>query len=69
MKGGKKNMAKKGMIGCCTMHKGKSIAMIILGLLVLGNVYWPMMGWGAFIGWVLVIAGLLKMVMPHEHHH
>jgi uncharacterized membrane protein HdeD (DUF308 family) len=61
-------MAKKEMMGCC-MHKGKGVAMIILGLLVLGNVYWPMLSWPAFIGWIIVVGGVLKMLMPHKHYH
>lgn len=61
-------MAKKEMMGCC-MHKGKGIAMALLGLLVLGNVYWPMVTWPTFIGALLVILGILKMLMPHKHHH
>lgn len=49
-------------------HWGKhkkmmGVKMLILGLLVLGNVYWPMLTWPAFIGWVLVLAGFLKLII------
>lgn len=57
---------KEGMMGCC-MHKGKGVAIIVLGLLILGNFYWSVVDWVVFWGWILVIAGLLKMVMPHKH--
>lgn len=49
------------MIGC---------KMLVLGILVLGNVYWPMLTWPAFIGWVLVVAGISKLAFPYccKHH-
>ena len=52
-------MDKKHM----SMHmKHKGLAMIILGGLVLANVYWLELGWGTFVGAVLVLGGLVKMV-------
>jgi uncharacterized membrane protein HdeD (DUF308 family) len=56
-------MAKKGMC----MHKQKGVGMLVLGVLILINVYWPMLTWGAFIGWVAVLGGLAKLLMPHKH--
>jgi uncharacterized membrane protein HdeD (DUF308 family) len=37
--------------------------LLILGILVLINVYWPMLTWPAFVGWVLVLAGVWKLIM------
>jgi len=54
--------------GDCCMHKKKGIGMLIVGLLVLGNVYYPMVTWGAFIGFILVLLGFLKLLMPHKHY-
>jgi uncharacterized membrane protein HdeD (DUF308 family) len=68
MKGGENMPAKKEMMGCCGMHKAKGAGMLILGALILVNVYWPFADWGAFIGWILVLVGILKMLMPHKYH-
>lgn len=54
--------------GDCCMHKKKATGMLILGVLVLANVYWSMLSWGAFIGFVLVLLGFLKLLMPHKHY-
>ncbi len=58
-------MARKGMM-MGHMHKCKGISMIVLGLLVIGNVYWQVVDWGTFIGGILVLAGFMKLVMPHK---
>ena len=53
---------------CCGMHKrAKSFGMVVLGLLVLANAYWPFMSWAGFIGGVLVLAGLWKLAKPKKH--
>jgi uncharacterized membrane protein HdeD (DUF308 family) len=57
---------KKGMMKCCAGHKGKGFAMLLLGALVLGNVYWFMMSWPVFVGWIFVLAGVLKILMPDK---
>lgn len=47
------------------MHKkmmgGK---MIVLGLIILANMYFQILNWPWFIGSVLVLAGLAKLIMP-----
>ncbi|NCN51637.1 hypothetical protein GW931_01360 [archaeon] len=43
-------------------HKGKSIWMLVLGILILLNVYWPFLSWGGFVGAVLVLGSLLKLI-------
>ena len=47
------------------MHK-KCMAwkMLVLGLLVLANSAWSIVSWASFIGGLLAIAGLCKLVMP-----
>ncbi len=55
----KQNMACSMRCGC--MHIG--FCMLILGALILANVYWQLIGWPAFVGGVLVIAGFLKIIM------
>lgn len=57
---------KKGMMECCKSPRGKGFGMLIFGALVLGNVYWFMLSWSVFFGWLLVLAGFLKMIMPNK---
>jgi len=45
----------KKMMGC---------KMLVLGVLVLANNYWKVVDWTAFIGGLLVIAGVMKMIAP-----
>ncbi len=45
-------------------HKYKGVGMLVLGLLILANVYWELFSWAAFIGGLLALAGFLKLVMP-----
>ena len=52
-------MAKDDMKSWC---KGKGIMMLIVGLLVLANAYWMVLGWDYFIGIILVLAGIIKLV-------
>jgi uncharacterized membrane protein HdeD (DUF308 family) len=46
--------------------RGKGFALIVLGALVLGNIYWFMMSWPVFVGWLFVLAGVLKVLMPNK---
>ena len=45
----------KKMMGC---------KMLVLGALILANTYWNVVSWANFIGGILVIAGLVKLVKP-----
>ncbi len=56
-----KEMDKKHM-GRHMKHKGAT--MIVLGGLILLNVYWINLGWATFIGGVLILGGLAKLI----HH-
>jgi uncharacterized membrane protein HdeD (DUF308 family) len=44
-------------------YKGHSTMMLILGLLILINAYWAVVGWDYFIGIILVLKGLVKLSM------
>jgi uncharacterized membrane protein HdeD (DUF308 family) len=60
-------MPKKEMRGeLGRMHRKTAGIMLVLGLLVLANVYWPVFTWGEFIGGVLVLGGLLKLLLSHK---
>jgi len=38
--------------------------LLLVGVLVLGNEYYLGWSWAAFVGWLLVLMGLLKLVWP-----
>ena len=50
-------------------HRGHAIKMLILGVLVLMNANQQFISWWAFLGWVIVLKGLGKLLMPHHCHH
>jgi hypothetical protein len=51
------------------MHHGFKTAMIIIiGLLIIANAYFGFMTWDYFVGGILVLLGLIKLMMPHKHH-
>ncbi len=58
-----------GMIchhGMCTKcHAG---TLLILGVLVLLNTLWSIVSWGVFVGAILILGGLLKLVKPACPH-
>lgn len=49
-------------------HKGKGAGMLVLGLLILANVYFAVADWWTFFGALLVLAGFVKLVMPMKKH-
>jgi len=52
----------------CMYHQmGHGWKMFVLGLLVLANTYWTVMGWDYFIGGALALGGLWKLIMPAEY--
>ena len=53
-----KKMDKKHM----GMYKHKGVAMLILGALILANVYWIELEWGVFVGGVFILGGLVKLI-------
>ncbi len=42
--------------------KHKGIMMLVLGALILANVYWMGLTWAVFIGGVFMLAGLIKVI-------
>ena len=54
-------MAKEKECPCCSM-KAHGTMKIVLGLLVLANAYWPTVSWPVFIGAVMVLAGIIKVM-------
>jgi len=57
-------MAKRGIDMMC---KCKAVAMIVLGLLLIGNAYWNFLNWATFIGAAIALAGVVKLFIKHEH--
>jgi len=43
--------------------KHKAIMMIVVGLLVIINAVYGLVGWAEFVGGILVLLGLLKLSM------
>lgn len=43
-------------------HKGKGVMMLVLGLLVLLNAYYSVLTWANFVGVLLVLCGLIKLL-------
>ena len=67
-----KNMAKDNKMNEGN-HKWHGAKKLLLGLLILANVYYIKWDWATFIGSLLVLFGLWKMMMPgygccHDHH-
>ena len=61
-----RNMMGMDMHGeCCSGHKmWKGVKMLILGLLILANVKWSVVDWFTFVGIIIGLAGLIKIVKP-----
>ncbi|MBU2522954.1 MAG: hypothetical protein KKE23_01535 [Nanoarchaeota archaeon] len=57
-------MAKKVVKKNVRVPCGNGWPMLIVGALVLANAYWPIVSWPVFIGWLAVICGLSKMIVP-----
>ena len=57
------HMCMGGMCPKCHGAKG-----LVIGLIILANVYWPFANWWTLIGALFVIGGLLKFVMPCCSH-
>ena len=57
--------------GCCCSGicaKCKGVKWLVVGILVLVNEYALMWTWGTFIGALLILDGLVKMVKPSCGH-
>jgi uncharacterized membrane protein HdeD (DUF308 family) len=51
--------------GC---HKCHGAMMLLLGALILLNEYYTYVSWAYFIGGILALKGLMKILMPKCHH-
>ena len=60
---------KRGMINAkhLSMHKMMGLKILIIGILVLANLYWFNFSWPLVIGWTLVILGIAKLIMHCCH--
>jgi uncharacterized membrane protein HdeD (DUF308 family) len=60
-----KKMDDMEMQGHWKMHKKMmGWTMLVLGLLVLANSSWAIISWADFVGVMIAIAGIAKLVMP-----
>jgi len=57
------NMCYGGACAKCYSSK-----LLVLGIIVLVNAYWPFARWDVLIGILLVVAGLIKWTMPNCPH-
>lgn len=67
-----KNGKDKGMCECGGMggscHRCWGMIALVLGVLVLLNANYGMVSWAMFVGIILVVKGLVKMIWPHCPH-
>ena len=52
--------------GVC--YKCRSSKILIIGVLVLINAYYAKYDWALFVGWLLVVKGILHMMWPACPH-
>ena len=55
-------MPKKEMMEMHHNYKGKGWMVLVLGILILANVYLVFLDWATFIGIILVLGGIMKLV-------
>jgi len=65
VKGKESGMACHHQGMCMKCHSGM---LLVLGALVLVNSVWNVLSWGIFIGGLLILVGLLKLVKPMCPH-
>lgn len=61
------NMTAKSSDMCMHQHCGPKcmgLKKLLLGVLVLLNVSYAWLDWASFVGWALVVIGVLKLFMP-----
>ncbi len=52
--------------GVCGKCHG--VKVLVIGVLVLANALWPFAGWAVFVGALLTLGGVLKLVKPTCGH-
>ena len=70
-------MAKKEEMGVCNCgcgckggdcHRCKGWKMLVLGILVLLNAWYMLVDWWMFVGILITLGGLIKIIWPHCPH-
>ena len=51
---------------CCGHKKGHGAIALIVGLLILPNAMWSAVSWPIFVGIIVALCGLVKLLMPKE---
>ena len=53
-------------MSCCEEYcpKCKAMQLIVVGAVVLANYWWNFVNWWLLVGALLVLAGVLKLIMP-----
>ena len=53
-------------MSCCEEYcpKYKAMQLIVVGAVVLANYWWNFVNWWLLVGALLVLAGVLKLIMP-----
>ena len=63
-------MAKDDMscsiFGVC--HRCRALKVLILGILILLNAYLAVVNWAVFVGGIIAIAGIVKLIWTHCSH-
>ena len=62
----KKEMNNSCSIGTCTRCHGS--VLLVIGVLLLVNAYWPFLADWTLVGWILAILGLAKIARPTCGH-
>lgn len=69
---GSKSMSMKSDSYCSCVggmcHKCRGSKLIIAGIVFLANYYWLNWDWWMLVGWLLLVAGLAKIVKPYCGH-
>ncbi len=51
-----------------TCHRCWGGMLLVLGVLIVLNDLWAMLSWGMFIGVIVALKGLIKLLMPYCTH-
>ena len=56
-------MAKEE-VSHAAFHKHKGLVMLVVGILILLNAIYGWFSWGVFVGGIIALLGLLRLVHP-----
>ncbi len=51
---------------CCEHKKEHGAIALIIGLLILANAMWSIVNWPVFVGIIVALCGLVKLLMPEK---